>query len=154
MNANSSLALTHSWSLFECGQRFDLGALVDPVLPAFADGADGTVLAAHGIGLWGCDLADNRLDWSAGVYDLFGLPRGVTVSRLETVALYEELSRGRMEQLRAYALRHRRGFTLDVELRPASGDPRWMRLIAAPQCVGTQVVRLHGIKQDVTAIYR
>lgn len=153
MYAKLSLALSHSWPLFECGQRFDLGASIDVPLPAFALERDGEMLAAQGIGLWDCDLADNRLTWSAGVFDLFGLPRGATVTRAETVALYEELSRGRMEQLRAYAIRHRRGFTLDVELRPATGARRWMRLIAAPECDGARVVRLQGLKQDVTAAY-
>jgi PAS domain-containing protein len=148
-----SLALTHSWPLFERGQRFDLGAAIEGALPAFAPGMDGDALAAQGIGLWDCDLTDNSLSWTAGVYDLFGLPRGAIVSRPETVALYEELSRARMEALRRYAIRHRRGFTLDAELRPASGGPRWMRLIAAPVCEGARVVRIHGIKQDVTALY-
>jgi PAS domain-containing protein len=148
-----SLAMTHSWPLFERGQRFDLGAAIDGVPPVVASVMDGDALAARGIGLWACDLADSRLTWGAGVYDLFGLPRGAEVSRQETVALYEELSRARMERLRAYAIRHRRGFTLDVELRPASGGPRWMRLIAAPECEGAKVVRLHGIKQDVTPLY-
>jgi PAS domain-containing protein len=148
-----SLALTHSWPLFERGQRFDLGAAVDVALPAFQMGMDGDALAAQGIGLWDCELADSQLSWTTGVYDLFGLPRGAALSRPETVALYEEFSRARMERLRAYAIRHRRGFTLDAELRPASGGPRWMRLIAAPVCEGARVVRLHGIKQDVTPLY-
>jgi hypothetical protein len=51
-----------------------------------------------------------------------------------------------MERLRAYAIRHRRGFTLDAELQPAAGGRRWMRLIAAPACEGDRVVRLHGLK--------
>jgi hypothetical protein len=51
-----------------------------------------------------------------------------------------------MEQLRAYAIRHKRGFTLDIELRPAIGGSQWARLIAAPVCEDDQVVRLHGIK--------
>jgi hypothetical protein len=58
-----------------------------------------------------------------------------------------------MEGLRAYAIKHRRGFTLDAEIMPVNGRPKWMRLIAAPVCVGRQVVRLHGIKQDVSAAY-
>jgi hypothetical protein len=45
------------------------------------------------------------------------------------------------------------GFTLDAEIMPVNGPSKWMRLIAAPVCVGRQVVRLHGIKQDVSAAY-
>ena len=65
----------------------------------------------------------------------------------DVVELYAENSGAAMERLRAYAIKHRRGFTLDAELRPAQGDPRWMRLIAVPICEGQRVVRLHGIKR-------
>ena len=51
-----------------------------------------------------------------------------------------------MEKLRAYAIKHRRGFTLDVEIKPAQAACRWMRLVAAPVCVGDEVVRLQGLK--------
>jgi hypothetical protein len=70
------LPLTHSWPIFEQGQRLDLGYLHDRdgaawALPAIA----GPILAQTGIGLWECDLADDALSWSAQVHDLFGLPR-------------------------------------------------------------------------------
>ena len=147
--------LTHSWPLFEQHQRFDLGCLLDGqcdvlVAPERHPG----LLEAHGIGLWECNLEDNALSWTAGVFDLFGLPRGVAIERDEITALYAESSRAAMERLRAHAIKHRRGFTLDAEILPVNGPPRWMRLIAAPICVGRQVVRLHGIKQDVSALYR
>lgn len=100
----------------------------------------------HHAGLWECDLSDDSLIWSGGIYDIFGLPRGATVSRDEAVSLYAEDSRASMERLRAYAIKHRRGFTLDAKIRPASGPSRWMRLIAAPVCEGGRVVRLHGLK--------
>lgn len=155
MTPTAPLPLTHSWPLFERGQHFDLGCLtghgnallIDPTF-------DGQVLAEHGIGVWQCDLADNSLTWSAGVYDLFGLPRDARLFRPEMVALYCERSRAAMERLRAYAIRHRRGFTLDAEILPARGGHRWMRLIAAPICEGDRVVRLHGLKLDVSDEYR
>ncbi|ATE63428.1 hypothetical protein [Rhizorhabdus dicambivorans] len=147
--------LTHSWPLFERDQRFDLGhdfrwsgaALVDPSL-------DERMLAGRGLGVWECDLADSRLTWSFGVFDLFGLPRGAEVSRDEALGLYAEPSRAALERLRGHAIRHRRGFTLDVELRPADGGERWMRIVAAPVCVDYQPIRLHGFKRDVTDEYR
>jgi PAS domain-containing protein len=103
-------------------------------------------LGLHHAGCWECDLTDNSLIWSGGVYDIFGLPRGAQVNRKEAVALYSEASRAAMERLRAYAIEHKRGFTLDTEIFPAVGKRRWMRLIAAPVCDGGRVVRLHGLK--------
>ncbi|WP_083937324.1 PAS domain-containing protein [Sphingomonas sp. PR090111-T3T-6A] len=152
------LQLDHSWPLFERGQRFDLGFVGDGeefLLPGPAPfSADARLLADHGIGLWQCDLADSSLTWSAEVFDLFGLPRDAVLSRPEIVALYCEESRAAMERLRAYAIKHRRGFTLDAEIRTVGGEHRWMRLSAAPMCVGGRVVRLHGLKRDVTHEYR
>ena len=149
------LPMTHSWPLFEQGQRFDLGHLCDDIVGAMAGFyQDPDVLAKRGIGLWDCDLRDSKLTWTKGVFDLFGLPHGAQVARDDVVALYEENSRAAMEKLRAYAIRHRRGFTLDTQIIPANGARRWMRLIAAPICIGPRVVRLHGIKLDVTESYR
>jgi len=140
--------------LFEQHQRFDLGCLLDEPSDALvAPDRHPELLAARGIGLWECTLSDNALSWTDGVFDLFGLPRGAVLARDEVAALYAEPSRAAMERLRAYAIKHRRGFTLDAEIMPVTGPAKWMRLIAAPVCVGRQVIRLHGIKQDVSAAY-
>lgn len=149
-----ALPLTHSWPLFEQHQRFDLGCLLDEPKDALAaPDRHPELLAVHGVGLWDCNLEDNALRWTDGVFDLFGLPRGAALERDEIAALYAEPSRSAMERLRAHAIKHRRGFTLDAEITPLNGASKWMRLIAAPVCVGRQVVRLHGIKQDVSAAY-
>jgi PAS domain S-box-containing protein len=146
------LPLTHSWPLFERGQRFDLGLVHEcGGIVATDRKLDARSLATLGIGTWECDLSDDGLTWSAGVYDLFGLPRDATISRAEVVALYAERSRVAMERLRAYAIRHRRGFTLDAEIIPAQGHRRWMRLIAAPVWEDGRPVRLQGWKRDITA---
>ena len=147
MKATEPLALHHSWPLFESAGRFDLGlvlncAAIDLVEPIRVGG-----LSPQHAGCWECDLTDDSLSWSGGVYDIFGLPRGARITRDETVALYAESSRATMERLRGYAIQHKRGFTLDAEIRPAlGGGSRWMRLIAAPICDGERVVRLHGLK--------
>ena len=145
------LPVHHSWPLYERDRFFELGQIhscdmVDPV----PDITHIVGLARPGAllpGVWECDLRDNnRLSWSGEVYDIFGIPRDAAITREETAARYCEGSRAAMEKLRAYAIKHRRGFTLDVEIQPASGQRRWMRLIAAPVCVGDQVVKLQGLK--------
>ncbi len=141
----------HSWPLYERDRYFELGQIHGPdTIDAVADLADivvGNRAGGPRPGWWECDLTDNnRLRWSGEVYDIFGIPRGAAVTREETAALYGEGSRAAMERLRAYAIRHRRGFTLDVEIRPAAAPPRWMRLIAAPLWVGDRIVKLQGLK--------
>jgi len=146
--------LTASWPLSECDARLDLGCHFDWHDPeAFSPSFDHHALARQGIGIWDCDLSDNALSWSDGVYELFGLPHGIVVHRETALSLYAKGSRSAMERLRAYAIRHRRGFTLDVEIRPANGGERWIRLVAAPICVSSRPARLRGLKWDVTHRY-
>jgi PAS domain S-box-containing protein len=157
MNMNLPLPLYYSWPLFEAAERLDL-----PAIRPFSFGSAPSplgvvpiagVLAAQGIGVWECDLADNRLTWTQGVYDLFGLPNGVAVERSLTVSLYHPESRIAMEQLRAHAIRHRRGFTIDVAIRRPDGEDRWMALSAVPIIENRKVERLCGLKVDVTERY-
>lgn len=150
------LPLTLSWPIYEGNARLSLGGLWDP------DQAEGSLsglsapqLAGLGIGIWSCDLRTDELRWSAPVYELFGFARDAVPSRNDTVARYAEHSRVKMERLRAYAIRHRRGFTLDAQIMPACGGPaRMMRLIAAPVLEAERPVSLRGIKLDVTREYR
>jgi len=141
-NAN----LPGSWPLFEQSRQFELGYVLSSVVTDLIDPTEVGGLNLHHVGCWECNLSDNSLIWSGGVYDLFGLPRGATVTRDEAVSFYSEASRASMEQLRRHAIRYRRGFTLDVAIRPATGGERNMRLITAPVCEGNRVVRLHGLK--------
>jgi PAS domain-containing protein len=148
MNACAGLPITlvHSWPLWEQARHFELGQVLNcAVTDIIAPSAVGD-LGLHHAGCWECDLSDQSLIWSGGIYDIFGLPRGVTVRRDEAVAFYSEDSRAKMERLRSYAIRHKRGFTLDVDIRAAVGETRWVRLIAAPVCDGNRVARLHGLK--------
>ncbi|NIJ17659.1 diguanylate cyclase [Sphingobium vermicomposti] len=142
MRPTEPLPLYHSWPLY------DLHVHLSPVaLDSYCAQGD-LALAERGIGLWHCDLKDDRLSWTSGVYDLFGLEQGMTVPRLLAVSLYAPDSREAMERLRTYAICYRRGFTLDVDIRPLdSADERTMRLVAAPILHDDQVVGLHGIKQ-------
>jgi PAS domain-containing protein len=144
------LPLFHSWPILDSDRHFDLGHLVDGDAAATLSAVDDAFLARHSIGRWECDLKDSRLTWSDAVYDLFGLPRGTDLSRAATVAQYSEDSRAAMERLRAYAIQHHRGFTLDAQIRATDGTPRWMRLIAAPVCVGNRAIRLVGLKRELS----
>jgi PAS domain-containing protein len=146
VKATEPLAICHSWPLFEQARHFDLGCILSCAVTDIVEPARVGDLGLHHAGCWECDLTDNNLTWSGGVFDIFGLPRGAKVTREDSVALYAEESRNVMERLRSYAIQHRRGFTLDAEIRPVTGGTRWMRLIAAPECDGDRVVRLHGLK--------
>ena len=146
MKRTEPLALHHSWPIFEQARHFDLGCVLSSAVTDLIEPTQVGTLALHHAGLWECDLSDNGLIWSGGVYDIFGLPRNAKISREEIVAFYREESRAAMERLRAHAIKHRRGFTLDVEINSVTDGRRWMRLIGAPVCEEGRAVRLHGLK--------
>lgn len=140
------MPLLHTWPLFDQQRHFELGTILSSVVTDLIIPTKVGQLGISHAGCWECDLTNNCLTWSGGVYDLFGLPRDAAISRQEIVALYTEESRAVMEQLRSHAIKHRRGFTFDATIRPVIGGQRRMRLIAAPICEGTRVLRLHGLK--------
>ena len=137
------LPLHHSWPLYE------LHTHLSPVILDNSIARNDAALAERGLGLWHCDLTDNSLRWTAGVYDIFGLERDSNVPRALSASLYAPESRDAMERLRAYAIRHKRGFTLDVDIHQADGQGACaMRLIAAPVLNDAgDTIGLHGVKQ-------
>jgi PAS domain-containing protein len=143
---SSTLPLLESWPLSEQSRHFDLGLVLNSAVTDIIGPTQVGALGIHHSGCWECNLADNSLTWSGGIYDIFGLPRGSPVSRDEAVSFYSEESRASLEKLRSYAIREGRGFTLDVQIRPAVGGTRWVRIIAAPICQDGKTVRLHGLK--------
>jgi PAS domain-containing protein len=135
-----------SWPLSEQSRHFDLGLVLNSAVTDIIGPPEVGALGIHHSGCWECNLADNSLTWSGGIYDIFGVPRGLPVSRDEAVSFYSEESRAALEKLRSYAIREGRGFTLDVQIRPAVGGTRRVRIIGAPICQDGKTVRLHGLK--------
>jgi hypothetical protein len=139
--------LDRGWPIHEPLRQFELGRTFDCGQGELVDFAVRQALGQRRAGWWECELADSSLTWTAGVYDIFGLPQGARVTRDEAVALYCEQSRAAMERLRSYAIAHGQGFVLDARIRPASGGAeRWMRLIGAPSLEDGRAMRLHGLK--------
>lgn len=103
------------------------------------------------IGAWECNLANEVLSWTDGVYDLFGLQRGSTIQRSSILDLYEEGSRSEMNRMRSSVIRNGGAFSLDCRIRTASNEKRWMRLIVGVGHQHGRPIRIFGSKQDVTA---
>lgn len=99
---------------------------------------------------WQCDLRDDSLTWSEGVYDLFGLPRGSAVERADIVAMYSPESGAELTRLRSAAIRELGSFTFEAQIRRADGEIRWMRVTADVVCEGGVARYLYGSKVDVT----
>mgnify|MGYP006188323681 CR=1 FL=1 len=78
MRPTEPLPLHHSWPLY------DLREHLAPVVLDQDIAGNEAALADRGLGLWHCNLADNSISWTQGVYDIFGLEPG---SMGETSAL-------------------------------------------------------------------
>lgn len=101
-------------------------------------------------GAWACELSNQALTWTDGVYDLFGLKRGSKLERSATLDIYQSQSRSEMEQRRAAAIKSGKGFSLDCQIRTA-GQSRWMRLRVGVNYEQGRPIRIFGSKQDITA---
>lgn len=147
MEAADNHLVAGSWPLFHQSNHFDLGHVLNSVVvEAIVPAQIGAVGSLHS-GIWECDLSSGTLIWSGGIYDMFGLERGVPISRELALSHYSEDSRAKLERLRAHAIRNKLGFTIDIEIRPAAaGTSRRLRVIGAPVYEGEVAVRLHGLK--------
>lgn len=106
--------------------------------------------AAARIGVWQCNLADQALEWTDVVYDIFDLPRGAALERPEIVKCYTPASAAELHVRRSKAIEERTGFCLDAEIVTAKGNRRWIRITACVECEGGVAVRIFGLKQDIT----
>ncbi|SFC14173.1 diguanylate cyclase (GGDEF) domain-containing protein [Devosia psychrophila] len=102
------------------------------------------------IGIWQCNLSDNSLIWTNGVYDLFEIPRNSAVTRELTLTLYTEKSRREMEAARSKAVADCTDFSVDCEIITTTGKRRWMRITGAVESRDGVAHRIFGMKQDIT----
>ena len=99
---------------------------------------------------WQCDLRDDSLTWSEGVYDLFGLPRGSVLERDAIVAMYLPESQEELPRLRGGGTAACGSFTFEARIRRADGEVRWMRITADVVTENGVARYLYGTKIDVT----
>jgi diguanylate cyclase (GGDEF)-like protein/PAS domain S-box-containing protein len=102
------------------------------------------------IGAWSCDLASERLDWTDGVFGIFGLTSDDALDRKAAIELYSEESRELLERKRTQAIENRDGFTLDARIVRPDGIERWIRITAATRGSNGRTEMLFGMKQDIT----
>jgi diguanylate cyclase (GGDEF)-like protein len=106
--------------------------------------------AAARIGVWECDLPDEKLRWTDVVYDIFEIPRGAPLDRKQILPCYTEESRKTLEMLRGRAIEARGSFGMDAEITTVGGRRRWIRITATVESEEGVAVRIFGMKQDIT----
>ncbi|HCO55309.1 MAG TPA: GGDEF domain-containing protein, partial [Pelagibacterium sp.] len=102
------------------------------------------------MGAFSCNLADDRLSWTGGVFDMFGLSGERPPERQITVEMYTEASRGLLGRKRSHAIATCSSFTLDANIKRPDGTERWIRINAAVRSVNGRAETLYGMKLDIT----
>jgi len=102
------------------------------------------------VGAFECDLASDRLSWTGGVFEIFGLPSHQSVERQQTVEMYSEESRELLQYKRSRAIDARSSFSLDANIILPDGSDRWIRINAAVRGSNGRAETLYGMKQDIT----
>ena len=102
------------------------------------------------MGAFSCDLRTEQLSWTAGVFDIFGLPVDHAPERHAIVRMYGEESRELLERKRVQAIDACSGFSIDASIVRADGVTRWIRITAATRSSRGRCQILYGMKQDVT----
>lgn len=100
---------------------------------------------------WECDLCDDSLRWTPGVFDLFGLERTRGIRRADIVAMYSPQSRATLERLRSHAIATLGSFTFEAEIKRADGKLCWLRVTADVLVRNGRATHLYGTKLDITA---
>jgi diguanylate cyclase (GGDEF)-like protein/PAS domain S-box-containing protein len=101
-------------------------------------------------GAFECDLKDQSLRWTDGVFTLFGVARNVALDRRDIVTLYDEESREQLDRLRNHAIATRSSFQMEARIIRPDGETRWLRIHAAVRCEAGRATRLYGMKQDIS----
>ena len=102
------------------------------------------------MGAWSCDIESERLAWTGGVFELFGLSPEQPLERQSIVQLYCEQSRELLERKRSHAIETGGAFSLDANIVRPDGEERWIRIKAATRSSGGRARTLYGMKQDIT----
>lgn len=102
------------------------------------------------MGGWSCEISTQELTWTDSVFDIFGLDRGISLDRRETLEMYAPECRDVLETVRAKALNARSQFTLEASINRPDNERRWIRITAAPEVSDGRIIRLFGLKQDIT----
>lgn len=101
-------------------------------------------------GAFECDLEDQSLRWTEGVFHLFGMARDTVLDRRDIVTMYDEESREQLDRLRRHAIETRGGFKMDARIIRPDGEPHWLRIHATVRCENGRARALYGMKQDVS----
>jgi diguanylate cyclase (GGDEF)-like protein/PAS domain S-box-containing protein len=102
------------------------------------------------IGGWEFDVATERLNWSDGVYRIYGFAQSVEPDLQLALSHFPPEARQHFQKKFETALRNRESFEIELPFVDAHGNHRLVRKSCAVEVDGDGVLRAFGMLQDVT----
>lgn len=102
------------------------------------------------VGTWEMDLEKGTYSWSAVTREIFEMEQGVEPSEsLAESFLYDETSRNELMKKVERAQITGEPYDLEIPVKTAKGNLKWIRDTGQAQFKNGKCVRLHGIVQDI-----
>ncbi len=102
------------------------------------------------IGSWRLSLEDERVEWSDGVYRIYGLPVGDMPDMPVAMGFYPTHAREELAAALDLAIATGESFDVEVDFTTAQGEPRRVRVLGEREIVDGKPIGLVGVFQDVT----
>ena len=102
------------------------------------------------IGGWEIDLASQKVEWSPGVYHIFGVPETYTpTSDNFTKFFKEDKDRDKLTTAFRQAIQNGKPYDLELKVINAQGQEIWTRTIGQPEFESGVCKRVFGIFQNI-----
>jgi diguanylate cyclase (GGDEF)-like protein len=102
------------------------------------------------IGSWRVSLADDTLQWSDGVYHIYGLPVGNVPEMPTAMQYYPPHARDMITAALGETIATGAPFDIEVDFTTAQGELRRVRVLGERETVEGTTIALVGVFQDVT----
>jgi PAS domain S-box-containing protein len=102
-------------------------------------------------GAWEVDLRTDEVTWSEALYEIHEVPPGTTIDLDDALGYFPEEARAELRDAFRRCVDEHEPYDLELPLRTAEGNERWVRTVGAPAAVedGT-VVKVAGAFQNIT----
>lgn len=102
-------------------------------------------------GAWEVDLRTGEMTWSDRVYEIHELPPTTEVTAEDGLEFYAPEAQARLRAAFERCVDSQKPYDLELPLRTAEGNRRWVRTVGAPVRVEDgEVVKVAGALQDIT----
>lgn len=103
------------------------------------------------IGGWEVDLVEDKLYWSSMVKKIHEVDPDYEPNLEEAIQFYlEGKNRERIELAVEEAVRDGKGFDVELQIRTAKGNIKWVRATGKTEIKEGKAVRIYGATQDIT----